>query len=114
YLSITGVDNNGPTITKEVLGTIPKNVNGHVQVQLTTSEGVRTVVTVPINYTNQRPIINVPARKEILRKPVGQATTIDLSEGVTVSDREDDRSPSDNLMTSVKYEIVDSTNQVVR
>ncbi|MEG3309720.1 KxYKxGKxW signal peptide domain-containing protein [Streptococcus suis] len=114
HVTITGVDNNGPTITKEVLGTIPKNVNGHVQVQLTTSEGVRTVVTVPINYTNQRPIINVPARKEILRKPVGQATTIDLSEGVTVSDREDDRSPSDNLMTSVKYEIVDSTNQVVR
>ncbi|HEM5155341.1 TPA: accessory Sec-dependent serine-rich glycoprotein adhesin, partial [Streptococcus suis] len=114
HVTITGVDGNDPTITKEVLDTIPQNVNGSVRVRLTTSEGVRTVVTVPITYTNQRPVINVPAGKEILRKPVGQATTIDLSEGVTVRDREDDRSPSDSLTTSVKYEIVDSTNQVVR
>ncbi|HGK7344131.1 TPA: KxYKxGKxW signal peptide domain-containing protein [Streptococcus suis] len=106
---IVGIDDRDPIVTKELVGEIPIT-DGSVQVRLTTDQGVTTIVTVPINYTNQRPVINVPAGKEILRKPVGQATTIDLSEGVTVSDREDDRSPSDNLMTSVKYEIVDSTD----
>lgn len=104
----------GSTVTVEevVEGTVPQ-ATGVAKLRLTTSEGVTTVVDVPITYTNESPVVTVPGAKTILKQPTGQPTSINLAEGVTVSDREDDRSPTDNLTTTVTYEILDGNGRSV-
>ncbi|HFU4452174.1 TPA: hypothetical protein ACGPAN_002316, partial [Streptococcus suis] len=104
----------GSTVTVEevVEGTVPQ-ATGVAKLRLTTSEGVTTVVDVPITYTNESPVVTVPGAKTILKQPTGQPTSINLAEGVTVSDREDDRSPTDNLATTVTYEILDGNGRPV-
>ncbi|HFU4328634.1 TPA: accessory Sec-dependent serine-rich glycoprotein adhesin, partial [Streptococcus suis] len=52
-----GTNGSPVTVNMELLNAIPQNANGTVRVRLTTSEGVTTIVDVPVVYTNERPTI---------------------------------------------------------
>ncbi|HEM4424151.1 TPA: accessory Sec-dependent serine-rich glycoprotein adhesin, partial [Streptococcus suis] len=101
------------TVNMELLNAIPQNANGTVRVRLTTSEGVTTVVDVPVVYTNERPTIQA-SNQTITKNREGTSTMYDVTTGVTVRDREDDRSASDSLVTRKRYEIVNADNVVVK
>ncbi|WP_044775219.1 hypothetical protein, partial [Streptococcus suis] len=104
----------GSTVTVEevVEGTVPQ-ATGVAKLRLTTSEGVTTVVDVPVVYTNERPTIQA-SNQTITKNREGTPTMYDVTTGVTVRDREDDRSPSDSLVTRKRYEIVNANNVVVK
>ncbi|HEM4425158.1 TPA: hypothetical protein U1Y65_002262, partial [Streptococcus suis] len=104
----------GSTVTVEevVEGTVPQ-ATGVAKLRLTTSEGVTTVVDVPVVYTNERPTIQA-SNQMITKNREGTPTMYDVTTGVTVRDREDDRSASDSLVTRKRYEIVNANNVVVK
>ncbi|HEM5196841.1 TPA: accessory Sec-dependent serine-rich glycoprotein adhesin, partial [Streptococcus suis] len=101
------------TVNMELLNAILQNANGTVRVRLTTSEGVTTIVDVPVVYTNERPTIQA-SNQTITKNREGTPTMYDVTTGVTVRDREDDRSASDSLVTRKRYEIVNANNVVVK
>ncbi|MDG4508293.1 accessory Sec-dependent serine-rich glycoprotein adhesin, partial [Streptococcus suis] len=108
-----GTNGSPVTVNMELLNAIPQNANGTVRVRLTTSEGVTTVVDVPVVYTNERPTIQA-SNQTITKNREGTSTMYDVTTGVTVRDREDDRSASDSLVTRKRYEIVNANNVVVK
>ncbi|HFR3896605.1 TPA: accessory Sec-dependent serine-rich glycoprotein adhesin, partial [Streptococcus suis] len=108
-----GTNGSPVTVNMELLNAIPQNANGTVRVRLTTSEGVTTIVDVPVVYTNERPTIQA-SNQMITKNREGTPTMYDVTTGVTVRDREDDRSASDSLVTRKRYEIVNANNVVVK
>ncbi|WP_161497815.1 hypothetical protein, partial [Streptococcus suis] len=93
-----GTNGSQVAVNMELLNAIPQNTNGTVRVRLTTSEGVTTIVDVPVVYTNERPTIQA-SNQTITKNREGTPTMYDVTTGVTVRDREDDRSASDSLVT---------------
>ncbi|HFU4452173.1 TPA: putative Ig domain-containing protein, partial [Streptococcus suis] len=71
------------------------------------------VVDVPVVYENERPTIQA-SNQTITKNREGTSTMYDVTTGVTVRDREDDRSTSDSLVTRKRYEIVNANNVVVK
>ncbi|HFU4465000.1 TPA: hypothetical protein ACGO9X_002355, partial [Streptococcus suis] len=108
-----GTNGSPVAVNMELLDPIPQNTDGTVRVRLTTSENVTTVVEVPVDYTNERPTIQA-SNQTITKNREGTPTMYDVTTGVTVRDREDDRSPSDSLVTRKRYEIVNANNVVVK
>ncbi|HEM5075604.1 TPA: accessory Sec-dependent serine-rich glycoprotein adhesin, partial [Streptococcus suis] len=108
-----GTNGSPVAVNMELLDPIPQNTDGTVRVRLTTAENVTTVVDIPVVYTNERPTIQA-SNQTITKNREGTPTMYDVTTGVTVRDREDDRSASDSLVTRKRYEIVNANNVVVK